>query len=332
MTLKIGINGFGRIGRLTLRLIEEIAGLEVVAINDLTDAKTLTHLLKYDSVHGRFAGEADFDGDQMIVNGRHIQVSSEADPKNIPWVEAGVELVIEATGHFKTREQAKAHLDAGAKRVVLSAPGSDDIDMVVFGVNEDILDGSEEILSTGSCTTNCLAPMALALEEEYGIEVGLMTTIHAYTADQNLQDAPHKELTRARAAAENIVPTSTGAAKSIGKVIPALQGKLDGSAQRVPVIDGSVTELTVTLSKETNVEEINALMASRANESFGYTEDPIVSTDVIGVQHGSLFDATQTRVQTVGDKQLVRVVSWYDNETGFVAQMLRVVQYLETLN
>lgn len=326
MTFKVGINGFGRIGRLALRLIEEYEDLEVVAVNDLTDAKTLAHLLKYDSVYGRFDGEVEAKAEDTIqVNGKDIKVYAEKEPRNIPWKENGVELVLEATGLFTDKEGAGQHLEAGADKVIVTAPGSGDMKMVVYGINENIIDGSEDIISTASCTTNSLGLMAAPLHEEYTIERGLMTTVHAYTNDQNLHDGPHSKLTRARAAAENIVPTSTGAAASIGKVIPELDGKLDGSAQRVPVIAGSLTELTVVLEEKVSEEEINELMKSRQSEVFGYTEDPIVSRDIIGIRYGSLFDAGQTKVIEAGGKQLVRVVAWYDNEMSYVAQMLRTL-------
>lgn len=329
MTFKIGINGFGRIGRLALRLIEEYGDMEVVAVNDLTDAKTLAHLLKYDSVYGRFDGEVEVKSEDVIqINGKDIKVYSEKEPRNIPWKDNGVELVLEATGIFKDEEGAGQHLEAGAEKVVVTAPGSDDMKMVVYGVNEGILDGSENIISTASCTTNCLALIAAPLHEEYTIERGLMTTIHAYTNDQNLHDAPHSKLTRARAAAENIVPTSTGAAASIGKVLPELDGKLDGSAQRVPVISGSLTELTVVLEEKVSEKEINELMKSKQNDVFGYTEDPIVSRDTVGIRYGALFDAGQTKIIDAGGKQLVRVVGWYDNEMGYATQMLRTLHHL----
>ncbi len=333
MTFKVGINGFGRIGRLALRLMEEYEDMEVVAINDLTDAKTLAHLLKYDSVYGRFNGEIEATAEDTIrVNGKEVKVYAEKEPRHIPWQENGVELVLEATGLFTDREGAGQHLEAGADKVVVTAPGSGDMKMVVYGINEDIIDGSEDIISTASCTTNSLALMAAPLHEKYTIERGLMTTVHAYTNDQNLHDAPHSKLTRARAAAENIVPTSTGAAASIGKVIPELDGKLDGSAQRVPVIAGSLTELTVVLEEKVSEEEINALMKSRQSEVFGYTEDPIVSRDIIGIRYGSLFDAGQTKVMEAGGEQLVRVVAWYDNEMSYVAQMLRTLLKLAEKN
>lgn len=331
MSIKVGINGFGRIGRLAFRVIKEFDGIEVVAVNDLTNAETLAHLVKYDTVHGRYQGTIENTDGGFIADGDKVAVYNEKEPKSIPWKDHNVDIVLEATGFFTTKDKASAHLEGGAKKVLVTAPGSDDIKMAIFGVNEDILDGSEDVISTGSCTTNSLAPVAKALNDAYGINTGLMTTVHAYTGDQNLQDGPHSKLTRARAAAQNIVPTSTGAAKAIGKVIPEIDGKLDGTAQRVPVIDGSVTELTVTLNKKVTEEGINELMKSRQDESFGYNEDPIVSSDIIGITYGSLFDATQTKVLNVGDEQLVRVVAWYDNEMGFVHQMIRVLNYFMNL-
>jgi len=333
MSVKVAINGFGRIGRLVYRQIFNMEGIDVVAINDLTSPKVLAHLLKYDSAQGRFdknvtAGEA-----SITVEGHEVKIYAQKDPAQIPWGEHDVDVVLECTGFFTDKAKAESHIAAGAKRVVISAPATGDLKTIVFNVNHDILDGSETVISCASCTTNCLAPMAKVLEDTYGIVNGLMTTIHAFTNDQNTQDAPHPkgDLRRARAASQNIVPNSTGAAKAIGLVLPALKGKLDGSAQRVPTITGSLTELTVVLGKKTTVEEINAAMKAASNESYGYTEDEIVSTDVIGISYGSLFDATQTRVQTVGDVQLVRTVSWYDNEMSYVSQLVRTVNYFAGL-
>jgi glyceraldehyde 3-phosphate dehydrogenase len=271
--------------------------------------------------------------DSITVNGDEIKIYKQKDPSQIPWGEHDVDVVIESTGFFADKEKAEAHIKAGAKRVIISAPATGDLKTIVFNVNHDILDGSETIISCASCTTNCLAPMAKVLNDTYGIVAGLMTTIHAYTNDQNTLDAPHAkgDLRRARAAAANIVPNSTGAAKAIGLVLPELKGKLDGGAQRVPVITGSLTELTTTLNKKTTLEEVNAAMKAAANESFGYNEDEIVSTDVIGTHFGSLFDATQTKVITVGDTQLVKTVSWYDNEMSYVSQLVRTVQYMDSL-
>jgi glyceraldehyde 3-phosphate dehydrogenase len=332
-TVKVAINGFGRIGRLVFRQIYNMQGIDVVAINDLTTPAVLAHLLKYDSAHGRFSGEVTSTENSIVVNGDEVKIYAQKDPAQIPWGEHGVDVVIESTGFFTDKAKAEAHLTAGAKRVVISAPATGDLKTVVFNVNHEILDGSETIISCASCTTNCLAPMAKVLQDNYKIVTGLMTTIHAYTNDQNTLDAPHPkgDLRRARAAAQNIVPNTTGAAKAIGLVLPELKGKLDGSAQRVPTITGSLTELTTILEKTVTVEEVNAAMKAAANESFGYTEDEIVSTDIIGINFGSLFDATQTKVVTAGDKQLVKTVSWYDNEMSYVSQLVRTVQFFAGL-
>lgn len=332
-TVKVAINGFGRIGRLVYRQIYNMEGIDVVAINDLTSPQVLAHLLKYDSAQGRFSQEVTATENAIMVNGDEIKVYAQKDPAQIPWGQHEVDVVIESTGFFADKDKAQAHITAGAKRVVISAPATGDLKTVVFNVNHDILDGSETIVSCASCTTNCLAPMAKVLNDSYGIAAGFMTTIHAYTNDQNTLDAPHPkgDLRRARAAAQNIVPNSTGAAKAIGLVLPELKGKLDGSAQRVPTITGSLTELTTVLNKSVTVDEVNAAMKAAANESFGYTEDELVSTDIIGIHYGSLFDATQTKVITVGDKQLVKTVSWYDNEMSYVSQLVRTVQFFAGL-
>ena len=332
-TVKVAINGFGRIGRLVFRQIHNMDGIEVVAINDLTNPASLAHLLKYDSAQGRFNEKVTSSDNAINVNGREIKIYAQKDPAQIPWGSHDVDVVIESTGFFTDADKAKAHITAGAKRVVISAPATGDIKTVVFNVNHTILNGSETIISCASCTTNCLAPMAKALNDKYGIITGIMSTIHAYTNDQNTLDAPHpkNDLRRARAAAANIVPNSTGAAKAIGLVLPELKGKLDGGAQRVPVITGSVTELYSILEKTATVEEINATMKAASNESFGYNEDEIVSSDVIGITYGSLFDATQTKVQTIGDKQLVKTVSWYDNEMSYVSQLVRTVNHFAGL-
>ena len=316
MAIKVAINGFGRIGRLALRLMIENNDFEVVAINDLTDAKTLAHLFKYDSAQGRFNGEIEVKDGAFVVNGKEIKVTAERNPEALPWGELGVDVVLECTGFFTSQEKAGLHLKAGAKKVVISAPATGDIKTVVYNVNQNILDGSETVISGASCTTNCLAPMAKVLNDKYGVQKGFMTTIHAYTNDQNTLDAPHGkgDLRRGRAAAASIVPNSTGAAKAIGLVIPELQGKLDGGAQRVPVITGSLTELVCTLNTKVTAAEINEAMKAAANESFGYTEDEIVSADVIGISYGSLFDATQTKVMEVNGEQLVKVADWYENE------------------
>ncbi|MCP1660076.1 type I glyceraldehyde-3-phosphate dehydrogenase [Neisseria perflava] len=329
MSVKVAINGFGRIGRLALRQIAKAEGIEVVAVNDLTPADMLLHLFKYDSTQGRFQGTAELKDDAIVVNGKEIKVFSNPNPEELPWKELGVDVVLECTGFFTTSEKCQAHIRAGARKVVISAPGGNDVKTVVFGVNQDVLDGSETVISAASCTTNCLAPMAAVLQKEFGVVEGLMTTIHAYTGDQNTLDAPHRkgDKRRARAAAVNIVPNSTGAAKAIGLVIPELNGKLDGSAQRVPVPTGSLTELVSVLEKNVTKEEINAAMKAAQTASFGYTEDPIVSSDVIGIEFGSLFDATQTRVMTVGDKQLVKTVAWYDNEMSYTCQLVRTLEF-----
>lgn len=332
-TVKVAINGFGRIGRLVFRQIFDMEGIDVVAINDLTDAKTLAHLLKYDSAQGRFGHEVTHTDGAIRVNGEEIKIYAHKDPAQIPWGDHQVDVVLECTGFFTDAEKAKAHIKAGARKVVISAPATGDLKTIVYNVNHNILDGSEEVISCASCTTNCLAPMAKVLNDSFGIVVGSMTTVHAYTNDQNTLDAPHAkgDLRRARAAAASIIPNSTGAAKAIGLVLPELKGKLDGGAQRVPTITGSLTELTCVLSKKVTAEEINAAMKAAANESFGYTEDEIVSADVIGMRYGSLFDATQTKVVNAGDHQLVKVVSWYDNENSYVSQLVRTVKHFAGL-
>jgi len=329
MSIKVAINGFGRIGRLALRQIEKAEGIEVVAVNDLTPAEMLLHLFKYDSTQGRFQGTAELKDDAIVVNGKEIKVFANPNPEELPWGDLGVDVVLECTGFFTSKTKAEAHILAGARKVVISAPGGNDVKTVVYGVNQDILDGSETVISAASCTTNCLAPMAAVLQKEFGVVEGLMTTIHAYTGDQNTLDAPHRkgDLRRARAAALNIVPNSTGAAKAIGLVIPELNGKLDGSAQRVPVATGSLTELVSILERPVTKEEINAAMKAAASDTLGYTEDQIVSSDVVGIEYGSLFDATQTRVMTVGDKQLVKTVAWYDNEMSYTCQLVRTLEY-----
>ena len=311
--VKVAINGFGRIGRLVFRQIFNMEGIEVVAINDLTKPNVLAHLLKYDTAQGRFGQEVNHTDNTISVNGKEITIYAQKDPAQIPWGQHGVDVVLECTGFFTDKEKAEGHIKAGAKRVVISAPATGEMKTIVFNVNHHILDGSETVISCASCTTNCLAPMAKVMNDSFGIETGLMLTVHAYTNDQNTLDAPHPkgDLRRARAAAENIVPNSTGAAKAIGLVLPELKGKLDGSAQRVPTVTGSLTELTCILNKKTTTEEINAAMKAAANESFGYNTDEIVSSDIIGTRFGSLFDATQTKVMTVGDHQLVKTVSWY---------------------
>jgi len=325
--VKVGINGFGRIGRLVFRQAMDNPKFEIVAINDLCDTKTLAHLLKYDSTHKKFQGEVSVEGSNLVVNGRTITITAERDPANLPWKELGCELVVESTGIFTSREAASKHIAAGAKKVIISAPAKDKIDAtIVLGVNDDLITGSEEIVSNASCTTNCLAPMVKVLEDSFGIEKGFMTTIHAYTNDQNILDLPHKDLRRARAAASSIIPTSTGAAKAIGEVIPELAGRLDGFAVRVPVPDGSMTDLTAILRKPATKEEINAAMKAAAEGPMkGYLEycaDPIVSQDIVGNPHSSIFDS----LLTMSSGNMVKVVSWYDNELGYST---RVVDLLE---
>lgn len=330
MTVKVAINGFGRIGRLAFRYMFGSSEFEIVAINDLTDAKTLAHLLKYDSAQGRYDKEVSFNETGIVVNGTQLKVFAEKDPANLPWKALGVDVVIESTGFFTTEEKAGLHIQAGAKKVIISAPATGNMKTIVYNVNHQILDGSETIVSGASCTTNCLAPMAKALNDAFTITAGSMTTIHAYTNDQNTLDAPHakKDLRRARAAAANIVPNSTGAAKAIGLVIPELKGKLDGGAQRVPVITGSITELVAVVEKPATVESVNAAMKAAANESYGYTEEELVSTDIIGMSFGSLFDATQTKVISVGGVTIVKVAAWYDNEASYTYQLVRTAKYL----
>lgn len=329
MTVKVAINGFGRIGRLAFRYMFGTSEFEIVAINDLTDSKTLAHLLKYDSAQGRYGKDVTATADGIVVDGKETKVLSEKNPADLPWKELGVDVVLECTGLFTSKEKAQWHIDAGAKKVIVSAPVSGGVETVVFNVNHDILDGSETIISGASCTTNCLAPMAKVLHDEFKILTGTMTTIHAYTNDQNTLDAPHKKgLRRARAAAANIIPASTGAAKAIGLVIPELNGILDGNAQRVPVITGSLTELVAVVEKDVTVEQVNAAMKAAANESYGYTEEEIVSSDVIGMEYGSLFDATQTSVTNLGGINLVKVAAWYDNEASYTHQLVRTAKFV----
>lgn len=332
MSIKVAINGFGRIGRLALRQIIKTEGIEVVAVNDLTPAEMLLHLFKYDSTQGHFQGAVELKEDAIVVDGKEIKVFAKPNPEELPWGELGVDVVLECTGFFTSKTKAEAHIRAGARKVVISAPGGNDVKTIVYGVNQNTLDGSETVISAASCTTNCLAPMAAVLQREFGIVEGLMTTIHAFTGDQNTLDAPHRkgDLRRARAASLNIVPNSTGAAKAIGLVIPELNGKLDGSAQRVPVATGSLTELVSVLERPVTKEEINAAMKAAVSESYGYTEEQLVSSDVIGMEEGSLFDATQTRVINVGDKQLVKTVAWYDNEMSYTCQLVRTLKYFAT--
>ena len=334
--IKIAINGFGRIGRLAFRQIFADDNMEIAAINDLTEPKMLAHLLKYDSVQGGYRNHAVTSGDDSItVDGKEIKMLSEKDPEKLPWKDMGIDIVLECTGFFASKEKASAHIRAGAKKVLISAPAGDDLPTIVYGTNHETLTEKDDVISAASCTTNCLAPMAKALNDYREIRTGFMTTIHAYTGDQMLLDGPHRkgDLRRARAGAVNIVPNSTGAAKAIGLVIPELSGRLIGSAQRVPVPSGSITILDATLKDETesvSVEGINAAMKAAASQSFGYTEEELVSSDIIGMEYGSLFDATQTLAQRCGTKIYeVRVVAWYDNENSYVSQMVRTLRYLE---
>lgn len=323
--IRVAINGFGRIGRLSFRRLLEKENIEIVAINDLTDNATLAHLLKYDSVHGKFVGDVSSDGESLTVNGQRINAYAERDPKNLPWKQLNIDVVLESTGRFVDEAGAGMHLQAGCKKVVISAPAKGNIPTIVLGVNDDTLTGQETIVSNASCTTNCLAPMAKVLDDVFGIEKGYMTTIHAYTADQNLQDAPHSDLRRARAAALSIVPTSTGAAKAVGLVLPQLKGKLDGNAMRVPTPDGSLTDLTVILKRETSVDEINAVMKQASEGAMKgiieYCVDPIVSVDIIGNPHSCIFDSQLTAVNGT----LAKVVGWYDNEYGYSSRVADLI-------
>lgn len=325
---KIAINGFGRIGRLVLRrLLEEPGDQQVIAINDLTSPEVLAYLLKHDSNYGPFPWSVEHSEDALVVDGKKIAVYAVKEAEKLPWGELGVDIVVESTGFYTSADKAKAHLDAGAKKVLISAPAGD-MKTVVFNVNDDTMDASDKLLSVASCTTNCLAPMAKALHDSFGIKLGTMTTVHAYTGTQALVDGPRgKNLRASRAAAENIIPHTTGAAKAIGLVIPALSGRLKGHAQRVPVKTGSVTELVSVLDKKVTVEQVNAALkqATVNNESFGYTDEELVSSDIIGSHYGSVFDATQTEVTEAGEVQLVKTVAWYDNEYGFVTQLVRVL-------
>ena len=334
--VKVAINGFGRIGRLAFRQMFKAEGYDVVAINDLTDPKMLANLLKYDSAQGKWAGHEICAGEDFItVDGEEIKIYKEPDAANLPWGELGVDVVLECTGFYTKKSKAQAHIDAGAKKVVISAPAGNDLPTIVFGVNEGILKPEDTIISAASCTTNCLAPMADTLNKYAPIKSGIMTTVHAYTGDQMILDGPHRkgDMRRARAGAVNIVPNSTGAAKAIGLVIPELNGKLIGSAQRVPVPTGSTTILVAVVEgKDITVEGINAAMKAAANDSYGYNEDPIVSSDIIGETHGSIFDATQTMVTKVDDNTYqVQVVAWYDNENSYTSQMVRTIKYFANI-
>ena len=330
--IKVAINGFGRIGRLVFRIMEEDPTFEVVAINDLTDAEQLAYLLKYDTNHRNYrVDEISFEGDYIIVGNRRVRVYSETDPANLPWRELGVDEVFECTGHFTDKDSAYAHIKAGAKKVIISAPAKGDLKTIVYNVNEDTLDGTEEVISAASCTTNCLAPVLNIIEKNIGIEKGFMTTVHAYTNDQATLDIAHKKginARRGRACAANIVPSSTGAASAIGLVIPSLKGKLDGGALRVPVPTGSVIDLSLELKRNTTVEEINKLFIDNANETVGFTMDPIVSSDIIGSHLGGLVDGQLTKVLDVDGKQIVKIIAWYDNEMSYSAQMVRTAKHL----
>ena len=332
MAVKVAINGFGRIGRLAFRQMFGAEGYEVVAINDLTSPKMLAHLLKYDSSQGKYekADTVSAGEDSITVDGKEIKIYAEADATNCPWGDLGVDVVLECTGFYTSKEKASAHIKAGARKVVISAPAGNDLPTIVYNVNHKTLTPDDKIISAASCTTNCLAPMAKALNDAFGIKSGIMSTIHSYTGDQMTLDGPRRkgDLRRSRAAAVNIVPNSTGAAKAIGLVIPELNGKLIGSAQRVPCPTGSTTILVATVEKSCTVEEINAAMKAAATESFGYNEDEIVSSDIIGSTYGSIFDATQTMV---GEDNLVQVVSWYDNENSYTSQMVRTIKYFSEL-
>ena len=330
--IKVAINGFGRIGRLAFRLMEESADYEVVAINDLTDAEQLAYLLKYDTNHGNYRiNEITFEGDYIIVGGRKVRVYAEKDPAMLPWKDLGVDVVFECTGLFTSDEKAMAHINAGAKKVIISAPAKGDVKTVVYNVNHEILTGNEQIISAASCTTNCLAPVVNVIDKVFGIEKGYMTTVHAYTNDQATLDVVHKKgikARRGRACGANIVPASTGAASAIGKVCPNLEGKLAGVAMRVPVTTGSVVDLVLELKKNTTVEEVNQALKDATNETLEYTDDPIVSSDVIGRRAGSVVDGLSTNILEVDGKQLLKVVAWYDNEMGYTAQMVRTAKYL----
>ena len=325
--MKIAINGFGRIGRMTLRALQDKTAMEVVAVNDLTDIDTLAHLLKYDTGHGRFPGEVARDGESLLVNGRRIRFINEKDPEKLPWKELGVDGVIESTGRFTTKNAAEAHLRSGAKKVLITAPASGGVKTIVHGVNNDLI-GGDQIYSTASCTTGGIAPVLYVLDKEYGVESGYMVTIHAFTADQNLQDAPHRDLRRARAASYNIIPTTTGAAKAIGDVLPSLKGKLDGYSYRVPVIDGSIVDLSINLRKEISAADVNALLKHYAENSLKgimeYTEEPFVSSDILGNTHSSIVDGSMTK--NIG--KLVKIVAWYDNEFGISNRISELISLL----
>lgn len=331
MAIKVAINGFGRIGRLVFRLMQEDDDFDVVAINDLTDAAQLAYLLKYDTSHRRYrTDEIENDDENIIINGEKIRIYAESDPSKLPWKDLGIDVVFECTGFFTSKEKAMAHVDAGAKKVIISAPAKGDLKTIVYNVNHETLTGDEKVISAASCTTNCLAPVMKLLCDNYGVEKGFMTTVHAYTNDQATLDVAHKKghmARRGRAAAANIVPSSTGAASAIGLVIPELKGKLDGTAMRVPVTTGSVVDLTMELKQKVTIDEINNLFKNNQSETIKYTEDPIVSSDTIGMRCGALVDGLLTNIVEVDGKQLVKVVAWYDNEMSYSAQMVRTAKY-----
>ncbi len=333
MAIKVAINGFGRIGRLAYRLMHDDPKFDIVALNDLSNAEELAYLLKYDTAQGRFDRDIKVDGNKLVVDGKSSLIFAEKDPAQLPWAKLGVDLVLECTGLFLTEEKAGLHLQAGAKKVLLSAPAKGNIKMVVYGVNEKVLTADDKIVSAASCTTNCLAPMVKVLDDAFGVEKGFMTTVHAYTNDQSLMDQPHKkgyQSRRGRAAALSIIPSTTGAASAVGKVLKHLNGKLDGTALRVPTITGSIVDLTVELKKPVTVESVNAAFKKASNATLLYTEDPIVSADIIG-SHSSVFDANTTQLLDVDGKQLVKVMAWYDNEMTYTAQMVKTLKYLITL-
>ncbi|MEA3305517.1 MAG: type I glyceraldehyde-3-phosphate dehydrogenase [Candidatus Omnitrophota bacterium] len=330
MAIKVGINGFGRIGRMVLRVMMKRANFDVVAINDLTDSKTLAHLLKYDSVHGKYEGDVRAKGNNIVVDGKEVEVLSIKDPAQLPWKAKGAQVIVESTGVFRERAKIALHLEAGAEKVLLTVPAKDEIDnMIVLGVNNDALKPSDKIVSNASCTTNCIAPMVKVLHDAFGMEKGLMTTIHAYTNDQQILDFPHKDLRRARAAAANIIPTTTGAAKAVGKVIPELKGKLNGMAIRVPVPCGSITDFVAKLKKKVTLEQVNEAFKNASNKMKGileYSEEPLVSSDILNNPHSCIFDAQSTMV--LGEDDLVKVVGWYDNEWGYSCRVADLIELL----
>jgi len=326
MSVKVAINGFGRIGRLALRrILESGSDLEVVAVNDLTSNEDLAYLFKYDTAQGTFQGDVEAKGDSLVIKGKEIKAYSEKDARNLPWGDLGIDIVLESTGFYVSKEASQAHLDAGAKRVLISAPAKGDLKTIVFGVNHEEISSDDTIVSAASCTTNCLAPMVNVMNNEFGLDHGLMSTIHAYTSTQSLQDSPGGR--KSRAGAANAIPASTGAAKAVGKVIPAVDGKVDGTAVRVPTITGSMVELYSVLNKEVTVDEVNEAMKKASSDAYLYNEDEIVSSDIIGVPAGSIFDATQTKIQDGKNGQLVKTVAWYDNEYGFTGNMVRTLEY-----